>query len=169
MTGKKIPHNTPEINKEHAVCFSGYRMHKFSDADCLSVIRARLENAIEQCICTGYRTFLIGMADGFDMMAAESIVMLKDTYSDICFVAVIPWNNWRSLTPYEQKIFERADNIILASQYDGKKAYRARNRYLVDNASLLICYYSGTPGGTQYTLNYAHSKKLHIINIYNNI
>ncbi len=169
MIINQFTHNTSEIHKSRAVCFSGYRTHKFSDTDDLPVIRTRLNNAVEQCICSGYNTFLVGMADGFDMMAAESILIFKERYKGIDFIAVTPWHNWRSLTSYEQKILESADSIVARSQYGGKKAYRMRNRYLVDNASLLICYYTGTPGGTKYTLNYAQARKIQILNLYNSM
>ncbi|HJD05663.1 MAG TPA: hypothetical protein IAB72_02115 [Candidatus Onthoplasma faecipullorum] len=29
-----------------------------------------------------------------------------------------------------------------------------RNRYMVNNSSMIIALYSGLPGGTKYTLNY---------------
>lgn len=40
-----------------------------------------------------------------------------------------------------------------------------RNRYMADNSSRLICYYDGSSGWTGYTVEYAKSKSMHVINI----
>ncbi len=162
------------IDKQYSVCFSGYRSHKFSDLDDLHAIRANLSKKILQCVQEGYHTFLSGMADGFDMMAAEEVVKIKLSQPHVKFVAVIPCHNWREISIQEQEIFNQADNLIAIAERVGTKAYHARNRYLVDNASVLICYYSAVTtaqkgGGTKYTINYATQNKLEIINIFNMI
>ena len=41
-----------------------------------------------------------------------------------------------------------------------------RNRYMVDRSSLLIAAYDGTAGGTRYTVEYARSRGLQIINLF---
>ena len=40
-----------------------------------------------------------------------------------------------------------------------------RDRYMVDHASLLIAAFDGTPGGTQYTMQYAMSRRLAIVDL----
>ena len=40
-----------------------------------------------------------------------------------------------------------------------------RNRYLVDNASLLLSVYDGSGGGTGYTVGYALQKKVEVMNL----
>ena len=40
-----------------------------------------------------------------------------------------------------------------------------RDRYMVDHASLLIAAFDGSPGGTQYTMQYAMSRRLSIVNL----
>ncbi len=159
------------IDKKNSVCFSGYRSHKFSSSDDLPAIRANLSKHILHYVQEGYHTFLSGMADGFDMMAAEEVVKVKSNFPSIRFIAVIPCHHWRELSAYEQEIFNQADDLIAISEHAGTKAYHARNRYLVDNSSVLICYYSAETtaqkgGGTKYTINYATQKKLKIINIF---
>ncbi len=155
------------ISKEHSVCFSGYRTHKFSETDDLADIQSRLAMTILQYIQRGCHTFISGMADGFDMMAAEEVIKIKKSFPHITFIAAIPCHNWREFTAHEQRIFQQADDVVAIANHAGKKAYHARNRYLVDNASVLICYYSGTPGGTKYTINYAKQHNLEIVNIFN--
>ena len=40
-----------------------------------------------------------------------------------------------------------------------------RNRYMVDNAAVLIAVYNGSPGGTRNTMLYAMRQGLEIIEI----
>ena len=40
-----------------------------------------------------------------------------------------------------------------------------RNRYLVDNSSVCICYLTEATGGTAYTVDYAQTKNLTVINL----
>ena len=40
-----------------------------------------------------------------------------------------------------------------------------RDRYMVDHASLLIAAFDGSPGGTQYTVQYAMSRGLDIVDL----
>ena len=40
-----------------------------------------------------------------------------------------------------------------------------RDRYMVDHSSLLIAAFDGTPGGTQYTMQYAMSRGVSIVDL----
>ena len=40
-----------------------------------------------------------------------------------------------------------------------------RNRHLVDNSSICICYLTENSGGTFYTVNYAKKQGLTVINL----
>ena len=40
-----------------------------------------------------------------------------------------------------------------------------RDRYMVDHASLLIAVFDGSPGGTQYTVQYAMGRGLDIVDL----
>ena len=40
-----------------------------------------------------------------------------------------------------------------------------RNRHLVDNSSVCVCYLNKENGGTAYTVRYAGKKGLEIINL----
>lgn len=46
-----------------------------------------------------------------------------------------------------------------------EKLYVKRNRHLVDNSSACISYLTENKGGTFYTVNYAKSKGVEVINI----
>ena len=42
---------------------------------------------------------------------------------------------------------------------------QVRNRYLVNQSSKCICYLEKNTGGTKYTVDYALSKNLQVINL----
>ncbi len=157
------------IDKKYSVCFSGYRMHKLPNTEHLPKIQGKLADTIKECVDKGFHTFFVGMADGFDMMAAEEVVKIKSAHDNITFIAVIPCHNWRKFSEFETAIFSKADQVVAVAERAGTKSYHKRNRYMVDNASMLICYYSGTPGGTKYTVNYAGMNGLGIVNIYDEV
>lgn len=62
-------------------------------------------------------------------------------------------------------IKERADKVVYVSQIYTKGCMHKRNRYLVDNSSVCVCYLTENKGGTAYTVNYASSKDKMIINV----
>ncbi len=47
----------------------------------------------------------------------------------------------------------------------GRAAFFARNHYLVDHASKLIGVFTGAPGGTKETIDYAKQKGLTVVQI----
>ena len=62
--------------KEKTVCFSGHRDMKES-ADKLE---SRLSETVKKLIEKGYTSFVTGGARGFDTLAAETVLKLKETY-----------------------------------------------------------------------------------------
>ncbi len=152
------------IDKQHSICFSGHRLHKVTGV-ALAAIQVQLANTIQDFVQKGFHTFYVGMADGFDMMAAEEVVNAKVQNENICFIAVIPSHNWRAFTEHEKEIFANANEVIAVADHAGTKAYHKRNRHMVDNSSVLICYYNGSPGGTRYTVAYAERQGLEVVNI----
>ena len=45
------------------------------------------------------------------------------------------------------------------------RSMQRRDRYMVDHASLLIAAFDGTAGGTRYTVEYALSRGLSIVDL----
>lgn len=54
--------------------------------------------------------------------------------------------------------------VYTAQQYT-KGCMHKRNRHLVDNSSVCVCYLNRESGGTAYTVNYAKKNGLEIINL----
>ena len=125
-----------------------------------------LIEAIEQ----GYRYFGAGGALGFDTLAAQTVLELRSEYPDIKLILVLPCENqargWKQADIEEyERVKAAADKVVYTSKDYFNDCMHKRNRHLVDNSSLCICYLTEQSGGTAYTVNYAQSQGLIIINV----
>ncbi len=154
-----------KIDKQKAVAFTGNRKLNAPQGARISNLKfevyKRTYALIEEAYHDGKRQFLSGMAQGFDMIAAEAVLKLRDEYDDVELIAVIPFEGQADNFSYEDqkrydRIIDEADQIIVTSPtYSGAKVYFVRNNYLADNASYIIAYSDGNGRGTAYTLQRA--------------
>lgn len=153
------------VPKSRRVAFTGYRPQKmpfgFDEADPRCVdFKKRLRDTIESFIWQGYQHFISGGAMGMDMFAAETVLELKKKYPEILLEMVSPFDEQAAKWAPEyqkrhDKLFDRADIVTATGHQYTKSCMFARNRYLVDNADLLLAAYDGQPGGTKMTVKYA--------------
>lgn len=84
-----------EINREKTVSFTGYRTHKIlrstNEPDIIKRLSEKKEQTIKSLIDQGYTTFLSGMAEGFDMLAAEAVLRIRIKRPEIKLIVVIPF------------------------------------------------------------------------------
>ena len=146
--------------------FSGYRSKKMPDN--IDPIRNRLIEEVAQCIREGYDTFLCGMADGFDLMAADVVLEQRES-NNIKLICVIPYDDGRKKNDVYNHILTQSDDRIVMSDSYTFDTYYKRNEYMVDHCDKLICYYDGRYGGTEYTVEYANRKGVAVINLWDSI
>ncbi|MFR9596812.1 MAG: SLOG family protein [Rikenellaceae bacterium] len=165
-----------KITKSETVAFTGYRLSKIlrRNGD-LETIEEDCCRAINELIAEGYDTFLTGMSDGFDMIAAMQVLRAKESNSGIHLIAVIPFVGQEiqfSEIDKEryQYIKDVADDIIvLADRYVNDRQYLQRNDFLLANSTACICYYDTKDrqrGGTKYTYNRAVDNDMILINLF---
>jgi len=156
------------------VCFTGHRSQKLpwksneEDERC-KVMKKTLRSEIEKAIKRGYKTFLCGMALGFDMICAETVLDLKTKYRDIEMFGALPC--WTQDIKWSKKDRKRYNDLLnkidgircIYDEYIGAECMLERNRYMVDNSSLMIALFNGLPGGTKSTIDYAKKKGMEII------
>lgn len=153
--------------KERTACFTGHRTIPFLQR---RKIKKRTRGVLVEAIEQGYRYFGAGGALGYDTLAAQTVLELKSEYPQIKLILVLPCENqtrgWEQadIDEYE-RIKAAADKVVYTSKDYYSGCMHKRNRHLVDNSSLCICYLTGQSGGTVYTVNYAQTQGLHIINI----
>ena len=76
--------------RSKTVCFTG---HRELPADDLPKISKRLEDALATLIEQGYRYFGAGGALGFDTLAAQAVLRLRERYPQIRLILVLPCLN----------------------------------------------------------------------------
>ena len=114
--------------------------------------------------------FGAGGALGFDTIAAFAVLKLKECYPDIRLILVLPcFSQTRGWSQEDIEIYDdikqKADKVVYTSQEYTRGCMHKRNRHLVDNSSACISYLTENKGGTFYTVNYAKSKGVEVINI----
>ena len=157
-------------------CFTGHRSQKlpwkFNEEDerCKAMkVNLRLE--IERAIQGGYKTFICGMALGFDLICAETVLELKTKYSDIKLIGALPCKtqdiNWpiKGRQRYRSLLKQLDEVRCIYDEYIGAECMLERNKFMINNSSLLIALYSGLTGGTKSTIDYARKQGLKIITI----
>ena len=128
--------------------------------------KQKLSEVIDKVIDAGYNTFLVGMAWGFDLIAFETLLTKKDKNIEI--IACVPCKNQEVYFKKTEKekyleYIKKADKIVFVSNEYYEGCMQKRNRYLVDNSSLLIAYIYSNMGGTKNTVSYAEKKGKNII------
>lgn len=156
--------------RSQTVCFTG---HREIPAGIRPAVQDRLKQTICELIDKGYRYFGAGGARGFDAMAAEAVLELKQRHPHIHLILVLPFRDqyqhergWsKSEVEQYHDLQQKASKVrILTERYSSGVYYR-RNRHLVDFSSVCVAYCTRQNSGTSYTVNYATSKGVQVINI----
>lgn len=109
------------------------------------------------------------MALGFDMICAETVLALKKNYPDIKLIGALPCRTqdikWQEKDKRRYRnLLKRLDDIrCIYDKYIGAECMLKRNRYMVNNSSLMIALFNGLAGGTKSTIDYARKKGLEIV------
>ena len=135
----------------------------------MTVLARRLKEILIELIDNGYIYFSTGGALGFDTLSAQTVLDLKSDYPQIKLILVLPClsqtNGWNPLDIEIYKVIKKkADKVFYTSQEYSRGYMQKRNRHLVDNSSVCVCYLTQNTGGTAYTVEYAKRKNLLVIN-----
>ncbi|MCM1168014.1 MAG: DUF1273 domain-containing protein [Lachnospiraceae bacterium] len=156
------------IDRSKVACFSG---HRKLPQDCME-LKANLEKTITELIERGVVFFGSGGAVGFDQLAAETVLELKENYPHIRLVMVLPcppeeqslkWSEEQKQRYFE--ILAQADKVRVLSPRYTDSCMLDRNRHMVDCSEYLVCYLRERRGGTFYTVSYAEQRGLNFFRI----
>ena len=154
--------------EQNTVCFSGHR--HLSRAE-LPMIHRLLRRTIRECWNAGFRWFICGGALGFDTLSAEAVIAFRnDGHPEVGLFLALPCADQASRWPdsdrcrYRQILQAADDSVILSSRYF-PGCMQMRNRFMVDHASVCVCYLRQFSGGTGYTVRYALSCRRRIVNL----
>lgn len=152
---------------EKTCCFIG---HRSIPTNMLPILRHQVNDTVTALIESGICFFGLGGAVGFDTIAAEAVLNLRNRYPQIKLILVLPCpeqaDKWSTETKirYEQ-IKKGADKIVYTSKFYTSDCMYQRNRHLVDGSSTCIAYCVRNTGGTAYTVRYAQQHGLRIIRL----
>lgn len=116
-----------------------------------------LENAVKTAIKEGVETFYCGMAMGFDLLAAETVLFLKKDFPQIRLVACVPCYGQEKSFSKEDKAryveaLKNADEQIVLSERYYRGCMQVRDKYMAERADMLIAYCKKETGGAAYTV-----------------
>ena len=181
---------TMDITK--SVAFTGHRSERILQVRML-YLYLDIVSQVKRLYSLGYRYFLSGMAEGFDLLAAQAVADLKMEYTDIRLIAVVPFRRQSDrYRPENKSLYDRImktadETVILREDYckgcfhhrndnlidnSGEQDFLTgvvhhRNDYLIDNSEIVLAYWDKQPyGGTYYTVGKARMMNRNIINLY---
>ena len=146
-------------------CFTGHRQ---ISPEIMPTLATELESVLLRLIGDGFRFFCAGGALGFDTLAAETVLQLRDQFPQIRLILAIPCREqargWSaaSINRYEH-ILHRANEVIYTSEHYTRGCMQRRNRFMVDHSAVCVAYCTRSTGGSAYTLQYARKSGLHIL------
>ncbi len=164
-------------NYVYSCCFTGYRPKKFpfcteENSEAYKQFDNFLLKSLTALINDNCLNFFTGMAMGFDIIAAEAVLFLKQAYPqrDIKLHCIVPFEQQELSFPYSwreryENIIKKSDSVTVLSPEFFKGCYQKRNEFMVDKSDYVLTWYDGQSGGTRNTLKYAEKKLKYIINI----
>lgn len=158
------------MNKiECCCCFTGRR---YIDASHLEQLRHNTYEIIKKLSQEGITDFICGGALGFDTLASQLVLAVRNDIPKIRLILAIPCKNqtqgWKKTDIGEyDRILSLADEVIYVSDEYYEGCMQKRNRFMVDNSSYCIFYMPTPRGGTAYTVKYAIEKERTIQNALN--
>lgn len=122
---------------------------------------------LEELILEGCDLFLCGMAEGFDLLALECLISLRQKYR-ITIEACIPFPEHNQFLNQEKKalyhaLLQQCDRQTIVSRLYFNGCFLLRDRYMVDHCDLLFAYCTKQTGGAAYTVKYAVSKNIPVV------
>lgn len=132
-----------EIELKKSAAFTDYRQPSYhlemrinKDTD--------LNSVVENLYSAGYRIFLCGMANGYEMEAAEAVLKSKVEHSDIKLLSVVAYMGQCLLCSEKdrerfEKIFFAADEHVFTSQnFSDKEVILKHKEFIFKNAFMII-------------------------------
>ena len=113
---------------------------------------------------------IVGMASGFDLILGDTAREMSVPYA-----CVRPWrghwprqkdeNLYMAVWNFASETYSTTED----DDYPGAWVYQKRNEQMIDMATHGIAYFSGKVGGTANAIEYSHSQKKRVRNIFDRI
>ena len=153
--------------RSQTCCFTGHREIREEDEE---YIRNRIREQVLLLMEKGFSSFAVGGARGFDMLAAEVLLDLKEEGKRLFLISALPFPDWRTGWPErdiarEERILGQSDEVIYSGETHSRSLYLDRDRKMVNMSSVCIAWCTRNNGGTAYTIRYALKQGVQVINL----
>ncbi len=155
------------FDKNFTCCFTGHR--EIAEKHSRKLERV-LEAVLRGLISNGYFIFVVGGALGFDTLAAEKVLSLKEEFPQLMLKVVAPCadqtENWleKDRLKYE-RIREAADDYICMSAKYSRDCMKRRNIEMVNMSAVCIAYCFRERTGSAQTVAFAKREGLDVIDL----
>ena len=156
------------------ILFSNYKeMHSNAIfTDIMDQVRDEIILEINRLTNIGYNTFVIGLADMFDILVAEALKEYRDSCSELQYFVIMYKDQhlvfMPSVKPRIEKIAQNADCILSTSKKYHDNVFQSPNKYLIDSFKMSVCYCNPYgDGGILYSYKRDDYKKCVIVDIIN--
>ena len=123
-------------------------------------VRKRLTDEIHDLLRAGYMKFYLGGYGDFDTLAAVVLSELKQDWTDMERILILPYPDRKAdMTLYDSTLYPPLENV------PKRFAISHRNKWMTEQASVMVAYVEHDWGGAAKTLEQAVRKGLRIINI----
>lgn len=167
----------PEDMCPENTCF--FTGHRFLSEKQLRSMYTPLVRSILQMAEDGYKYFLDGGAVGFDLLAARTVLLLRQEFQkDIRLVLALPCRDQTALWKPEKKnglenirryheIKAQAQAVVYVTDFYTDGCMKERNRFMADHSTRCIAYWNGAArGGTAQTVRMAEQAGIPVRNVY---
>lgn len=145
--------------------FFGHR-----DISITNSLTAKLEETLEDLINQGVDEFWCCEQGDFDWIARLTILKLKKEFPHIKVCYVLAYRTLLNSEISQNYLEDTYDDIIypeIAEKGHPKFAITRRNRYIVENADIVVCYIVRQSGGAFKAVKIAEKLNKKIINLAN--
>lgn len=135
--------------------------HRKIPPEKIEFVRLEMSKKVLDAIASGYNYFISGFADGTDLIFAQVVNEIKQEHNEIKLEAAIPYPRNRLVEI--EKLINSCDVKHIISDHFFQGVFMKRNKYMVEQADLIIAVYDGrNTGGTFQTMQYARNREKEI-------
>ena len=148
-------------------CFTGHRQIPREE---IRALYRELERVLDILIKSGVTHFRTGGALGFDTLAALTVLDKRKENSSLTLELCIPCEDQTSGWGDEdvaiyKYIRAEADRVTVLYEKYERGCMHERNRYMVNGSHYCVAYCNKPRGGSAYTVSYAESKGVKVVNL----
>lgn len=136
----------------------------------LNPLRAALRTEMERLAERGYTDFACGGAMGFDLLAAELTLELRELRPEVRLLMILPCPHQEARYAAEDRrryaeVLARADLVRYTSDRYYRGCMLTRDRALAASADFCLCWLLRSDSGTGYTVRQAALRGVPVFNL----